>query len=476
MIGHLQVGQSLPVLLVDGVDDTPHLAGTLSLEERGVTVTVPYVQGETQFEAVEGWFRQHEVPSHLFAYSNDLRMSLFGCEWAGSHERHASVSSAEGRISVEEALMGHWEGAFDEPLLIKQVRSEMDGLYEFARLTSIARDVESTGEGRTLNNKLLITVEGVDGLEWKQGNATMRIATSWSENGGEDLVVVDKATLTSTFENPRPFIEHLSEQRKFVALLSLIFGKPISFRRHIVRDENLRTRTMDGATHGYTSVELISRQTVRDYSSPYDADDFKRPLTRMPLMTSETLTKWGESFDGWVRFLLPTTSLLRLKNLFMENNLINAAMSFEAFGKHIVDFAEGEGVTLKRNGDASTSTFVYRGIKTLGLGWDAVAPSEVALARGIANFYNGTKHSNSLEFPDTLQTLILSEIAVGAIRLLALHTVMTPDEYARVDLTQVFRRSFEYARQSNLRLNEEGEFVVVESEPPVELPEGVSRG
>jgi hypothetical protein len=480
IMNHIAQGQSMPVLLVDGIEHTPHLAGTLSLLERGVTVTIPFVQGEAQFASVEAWFRNHEVPHHLFAYSNNLRMSLFGCGWAGSHERHTAISSAEGTISVEEALMARWEGAFDEPLAIKEVRSEMDGLHEFARLTSITRDIETTGEGWTLNNKLLITVDARDGMEWTQGEATMVIATSWKEEGGRDLHVLDKATLTSTFETPRPFRQHLAEQRKFVALLSLIFGKPVSFRRHVVRDENLRTRTVDGSAHGYTSVELISSQTVRDYSTTTDEDDFKWPLTRMSLLSSETLTRWGESYEGWARFLLPTVSLLRFKSLFMENNLINAAMSFEAFGKHIVTSVDGEDVTY-HHGRPATATYVLRGVKTLSIDWSAVAPDESAVARGITKFYNALKHPNNLEFPDSLETLILSEIAVGVIRLLALHTVMTAEEYAQVDLTQVFRRPFEYARQNNLRLTESGQFETIaddssSSAATNSVPPGITLG
>lgn len=431
------------------------MVGTLTLTEDGVDVAVPYLLDDPQFASVQQWFESKTAPSQLLAISTELRMSLFGSRFTHGPLSYSDFSTSEGRILVQEAVMKRWEGDFHAPLLVEEVKSEMDGLHEFSRLSSITRKAISTGEGRDRRNVIDYKVEGVDGLEWTQGQARMKISTSWLDHGGNDIAVRDRSVLTSKFDSPRSFREHLVEHRKFVSLLSIIYGKPIAFRQHDIRDTNVAMKTMDGTIHGHPWTELISRQTIADYSTERpERMELFYALIRMPQLSSKTLSRWGNEYDARSRFLIPLTGLLASRDGYVENTAINAAMSLEAFGKGIATLIDGEAATYDSRNRATTATYVFRGLRALGLSW-AIAHSDVGLARAIARNYNTIKHPKG-DFPDSLHTKVLGSISVGVARLLALQLVMTVEEYASVETSFPFREAIALAGNNGLFVEEDG--------------------
>lgn len=414
MSAHLELGAVVPALFVDGVEATPWVVGTLTLTDTGVRVALPYLTQIDQFKTVSEWIDGETPPYNLLVESADLRMSLFGLSYSG-HSQNLVSGTALGLINVEEAVMQPRDGNPQDPLLIDQVKSEIDGLIEWSRLSSVAYTNSSTGQGMDLRNTITYTVKCADGLSWTQGDATLTVSTSWNGNHAPGIQVDDRGVLTSKFSEPRPFRDHLAEQRKFVAFLSVIFGAPISFRNHQIQDSRFTNQTIDGTVHGYPYVDLISRQTVREYATDKPSkDDLRFPLISMPSLSSTTLTKWGESYDSWARFLLPVVGVLRVRNLVVENVAINAAMSLEAFAKGIVTSTEGEAATYRDNRPV-TATYIYRGIKALGLNWDSIAASDVGLARAIAKNYNSIKHPGNQDFPDAFNTRILAHISMGVV-------------------------------------------------------------
>jgi hypothetical protein len=437
------------------VEDTPWVVGTLTLTERGVRVALPYIAHEDQFKTVSEWIEGKTPPENLSVHTNDLQMSLFGLRYGGDSQ-NLTHGTAQGFIDVEEALMRQRDGNLHDPLLVEEVQSEIDGLIEWSRLSSVTSTFNSTGEGRTLRNTINYTLDGVEGLSWKQGDATLTISNSWQTRRSRGIQIDDRGVLVSTFDEPRPFKDHLAEQRKLVALLSLIFGTTIAFRNHQIRDSRFAQKAMDGTVHGFPHVELISRQTVRDYASEKPSDeDLRFPLIRMSDLTPETLKKWGESYESLARFLLPVVGLLRVRNLFVENAVINATMSLEAFGKDIVTLVDGEKVTYWRN-RPTTATYILRGIKTLSLPWESIAASEVGLARAIANNYNSIKHPDRGDFPDSFHTQILGQIATGIARLNTLKLVASEGEYVKVDTETIFRNPIELFKLNNLFIGADG--------------------
>jgi len=466
MIEHLELDAVVPVLPVDPGKETPWVVGTLTLTEHGVRVDIPYVTHEEQFKTVSEWIDGESPPENLFVTTNDLQMSLFGLSYGG-HSWNLGRGTVQGFINVEEALMKQRDGNPLDPLLVEEVRSEIDGLIEWSGLSSVVTSSTSTGEGRTRRNTIHYTVSSVDGLIWTQGEATLSISSSWNGKGRHGIHIEDRCVLTTKFDEPRPFVDHLVEQRKFIALLSLIFGTAVSFRNHQIRDFRFTDKTINGTVHGFPYVELISRETIREYATEKpSAADLRFPLIRMSNLTSETLTKWGEDYDSLARFLLPVVGLLRVRNIFVENTVINAAMSLEAFGKTVVGRVDGEEDTYWQE-KPILATYIFRGIKTLHLSWESIAASEVGLARAIAKNYNAIKHPDKGEFPDSFHTKVLGQFATNIVRLNALKLVTREEEYAKVDAETIFRGLTELFELNNLFINDDG---IIMSDKP--LPTG----
>lgn len=472
MIKHLDSGAIVPVLLVDGVEGTPCVVGALTLNKGGVRIDIPYITHKEQFKFVQDWFEGESLPDNLIVETNDLKMSLFGLSYGG-HSWNLVDGTAQGFINVEVAIMKQRDGNPFDALLVEEVRSEIDGLSEWSGLNSVITSKTSIGERRTRRNTLHYEVSGVDGLLWRQGEATLSISSSWNGKGRRGIDVEDRCLLTTKFNEPRPFVDHLVEQRKFIAFLSLIFGTAIAFRNHQIRDSRFTENTNNGTVHGYPWVELISRQTIREYATEKpSATDLRFPLIRMSNLTAETLTKWGKCYDSQRRFLLPVVGLFRFPNTFVENTLINAAVSLEAFGKNSKGKVDGENETYWKDKKSektkiTMSTYIFRGIKTLCLTWDGIAASEVGLAKAIANNYNDIKHPNRGEFPDSSHTQVLGQAATNIARLNALRLVASEEEYAKVDAEAIFGDLTELFELNDMFINQDG--IIVSRKPSAEL-------
>ncbi|MFC5931710.1 hypothetical protein D6T64_04570 [Cryobacterium melibiosiphilum] len=490
MLKHLEVGAVISAVFIDGVADTPYAVGTLVLDpERGVRVSVPYVTGEEQFTTTQDWITGETPPSHLSARGVNVRFELFGCHFNGVHD-NAGIGMAEGHIGVEDAVLGARDGDHNDPLTMTEVSSEIDGLYEWSRLRSVTSDHTSEGEGMDRVNTLHYTVKTADGLSWKQGDATLSISTTFHSEGGKGIMLNERAVLKSSFEVARPFADHLAEQRKFVAFMSLMFGAPIAFRKHLFRDERFTMRTLDGTVQGYDVVELISRQTIRDFGVVAPKNHaFDYPIVRMPNIDASALTRWSDRFASWERFLLPIIGVYRLRESFVENIAINSAMSLEALGSTLVDYVDGEEKTYRRGKGSQTwvdkvkdpatsesaskacktvATDIYRGLKPLGLSWGGIAKSEVGLARAIANNYNSIKHPDRGGFPDVLHTKLLSVISSSIVRLNALRLVSDDATLLNgPNANQQFRQVRQMVEDEGIVISEEGEFVA-RPFPPVE--------
>jgi hypothetical protein len=54
----LNMGETLPGLIVDNVEDTPYVTGMLAFEEgKGISLLVPFLNNTPQFESVKAWAR-----------------------------------------------------------------------------------------------------------------------------------------------------------------------------------------------------------------------------------------------------------------------------------------------------------------------------------------------------------------------------------------------------------------------------------
>lgn len=425
----LEFGQSVVGLLVDGVADTAYTGATLRMEQpRGVVVEVPYLQhGDTeQFEHVEEWFATQTPPKNMKLETPQGVVCLFDIRWRG---HTSSVGVSLGQLAPTETLLGQRTAALEEPLTVTEVHSHVDGLREWTRETGVEMDHEADDEG--LATGVLVHVKSGQGEAWQQGEATLYFANEWHTeypNGNEvgGLNITDASVLVSTFPTPRPFAEHLSEQRKVVHLLVLLAGTPIKFRRHRVADETIVMLTLGGTVASHPRADLISSQTVREYASvkptKTDLGDF---LTHMPDVGAAGMARWAEESEKWRRFVLPAVGVLGRKEAFMEDVIVSLSMSIEAAGQ-IIGERKGEEQTYSQRGKPITATYVYRVLDFVGVQWSEGGLDNVSLANAVANTYNTIKHFDRGEFPERSTSHIVSVATRYIVRLLTLH-ILDPE-------------------------------------------------
>lgn len=424
-IESLAFGQSHSGLLVDGVDGTPYTGATLRMEPRGVVVEVPYIHYDTteQFRHVDEWFQTQTPPSNLLLETPNGPVGLFGIKWRG-HSVRSGVSL--GKIAPSETLLGRCEAPLTEPLRIEEVRSQVDGLRDWTRFYGINTEPASDENGITQG--FVVRVRSGGEATWQQGEATMKFVTDWRTNHPEDdphggLDIRENLVLVSQFPTPRPFLDHLTEQRKVTQLLTLIAGHPILFRRHQAWDETIVSRSVDGTVLSHPRVDLISSHTVRDYAQPpltkTEADDM---LVRLPDVGEAGMSRWSEQFETWKRFIFPAVGVLGRQGAFTEDLIISTSMSIEAAGQ-LIGRRDGEEPTYNQYGGTTTATNVYRCLHLLEVKWGSIAADYVSLAKAVANTYNDIKHFDRGEFPDAPVSHLISIITRMIVRLLALHII-----------------------------------------------------
>src|SRR5690606_6323031 len=142
-----------------------------------------------------------------------------------------------GVLRPTEAVFADRDGPIEAPLAVRQVRSDLDGLNEWTRFSAVERDRESTESGGA--HVVIFRVSAHREAIWTQVEAQVSLRLNWQTRDeaseGRRVVIEDNVALESVFEEPRPFADHLVEQRKVANLLSLLFGSSISFRNHYVR-------------------------------------------------------------------------------------------------------------------------------------------------------------------------------------------------------------------------------------------------
>lgn len=454
-----EFGDTMSGLLIDGVVDTPYVSGVVSYDaKKGVRVVVPYKHdGETeQFSSEREWFDNGALPPNLQVDLREGEISLFGVHKSKQVSIIGrSLSFAE--IAARVVVLKSREGEMSDELKLSQVRSHIDGLSEWTRFSSVTRTHET--DENSMVKKLTLEVETMDALTWKQGDATMKLLTHWStEEPEQGTQISDWVVLESEFDEPRPFSDHLDEQRKIVQLLTLLFGCGIRFRRHQIRDERFPIRMMDGSVSYLPFCEAYSDATTREITEPRPTrEQLVGLIARVQDLGVEGLERWGAIHNDWRRVILPMVGVLS-RAAFVEDVVINAAMSLEAAG-HILGYREGEEDTY--NGvRKTTATWMYRCVVSLGLDWSEIAESPMAVARGITNFYNDIKHYARGEFPDPEETYLIRIVAAVVVRMTVMNAIEDTGEIAKTWGEHWLRgQGKQQYKDRGVRIAENGRFV-----------------
>ncbi|WP_136612469.1 ApeA N-terminal domain 1-containing protein [Sinomonas albida] len=459
MADRITLGSTLSGLLIDGLDHTPWIAATMTVTDRGVQVTVPHLHGDDQFQEVTRWLDRDDGDTNLLLESIDLRISLFGLRLS-SRRTDMARNIAEGQLLADNAVMRPRDGDLADPLLVEEVRSEIDGLTDWSRLHSLRSEVVSLGEGPDIRDVSAYVLEQVDGLEWTQGEAQLRITTTWEVQHGSLTQIEDRATLISSFPAPRSIADHIQEQRKFANLLAVVFGTRISFRRHEVRDSRFPARSLSGRVSHLPYVDLISSTTFRESQTERPSRKVLiRPLFYMGHLQPTQLQDWAANYDGIGRALHPYLEVLRTPSAALENRAINAAMSLEALGNRL-ERVEGEECTYRNSRRRTMATWVLRCILNANHAFTPEAfNSSVLFARAIAKNYNTIKHPGN-EFPDSLHTYILCELSVSIVRHNIVKMALGEAVFTNVDGDEPYRQANMMLQNYGLVIEDDGKISV----------------
>lgn len=428
----LEFGDSLSGLLIDGVDGTPYVGATIRMtRERGITVEVPYLpdRGIGQFDHVQAWFRDQSPPANMLLATPEGTISLFDIVWGGHAETWGGTRTSIGTVSPTITIFGARPGDLASSLEMEELRSQLDGLNEWSRLSSVHSKNDTDGDNKV--RTVEIHVQQNDGMTWRQGEATMAIRASWRYSIDADgysraVSVQDTAFIESRFDSgPMPFLDHFAEQRKVANLMVFLFGRPLSFREHNLRDELFATNTSKRP-----EVEVVSRYTYQERRAEVPSTKkLGRPLAHMAQIGVEGLEAWSENYETWKRFILPSAGVLDNPAKFLEDLVISTSMSIEAAGGLIGERPEERDTwSRSRKPYPTMATYVFRCLDLLDVRWPEPIADRVHLARAVANNYNDVKHFDRGDFPQHDESDVVSEVNRMIVRLLAIHLTGRGDE------------------------------------------------
>lgn len=430
-IKSLTIGDSATGLLIDGVEGTPYVAASLTIDtERGIVLEIPYIDhaGVAQFQHVSKWFLDRQVPHNLILQTVDGDLGLFGNQWKGYRN---SSNQSLGMIRPNELLVGEYDGDLSQPLLLENVRSRIDGLSEWTSIRSI--DFSHITDDQGLIKELNVRAKPVASDTWCQGDATMQIVSEWrtsypDKESRYGLNIDEGTVLVSCFDSPRPFADHLGEQKKVRDLLTLLVGRSIHFRQHKVSSPQVVEKSLANTVIANPRSALISSTTVKEYDQPTPkSQDFNWSLAHFDEIGVDGLEAWAGKYAQWgPKFILPAVGILSRDKSFAEEKVNILSMTIEAAGS-LLGRQPGEERTYKpgKKPGPSTSTYFYRCLAVVNIYWGDIAPNCVGLARGLAKTYNATKHYNNGQYPEPEVIVLASKVMEYLVRLIALHLVDT---------------------------------------------------
>ncbi|KNH16262.1 hypothetical protein ACU18_13960 [Arthrobacter sp. ZBG10] len=433
------MGDTVPGLIIDNVEDTPYVTGMLSFEElKGISLLVPFLNNTPQFAAVRGWVREGRPPSNLQLLTGTGRFTLYGCRTSGSSLNFGGQGFSTVRVTPQEVVFKDRDGDFEDALEVTELRSQLDGLTEWTSMGATSYSVVADEKNRA--QKISVEVESPPALTWSLGDVTFELSTDWRTDQEEPgFRVREWVCLTTKYATSRPCADHLAEQRKIVALLTLMYGQPVAFRRHEIRDSRFNAKVLTGKVVHVPFFEMVSENTVSDYWRPLPGK-LKHPLATASEVGIEGLQRWLAEFEEWERLIQPGAGTLRRPESYVEDHIVNASVSLEAAG-HILGEVEGERDSWSKGKrpQPTTATYVFRSLSTVNLDWSDIAESPMALARAVANNYNDVKHANRGPMPPADHTYVAGKVALLVVRLLALR-LMEPS----MTLTKAFGEDWKF--------------------------------
>ncbi|MGJ4846593.1 hypothetical protein [Leifsonia sp. Le1] len=372
------------------------------------------------------WVHQGgKYPTQAVFQTNSGNVTLAGIHKI-SHSSNGEVVTA--RMRSDEAVFATTRRGVEDPLMYDELASEIDGLDRWwGTPSSISREVEYDDRGFTKG--MGVSTTEVPEVTWQQGDAVMRLKMGWrssTTNHNHSWSLEDNAQLVSAFPEPRDAAAHLAEHRKVRELLVLMFGAPVSFRRHEVRSLHYLPGTIPGEKPEIFAppVSFISRSTLRELSAPVPAE--RRlfwPVLRLPQIGPEGITRWAQVWDdaAFSRMIEPVVTTLMRPKPFYDDMVLATGRFLDAWGK-TAERVEGERAVSPDSKGHTFAISVYRALRLTDADWSFLADAPEGLARAISRTYTSVKHAEN-EPPDPVQLQALVPAMLAIVRMVAARKV-----------------------------------------------------
>lgn len=444
--------------LVNYSDDTvPDQAATLRFNERrGAELLVPYFEdyeetdSNPQYRRTDKWFdwNHPQLPKTLVFEDNRGWVTLVGARVAGTSGANRLI----GRVVAEAAIFER-PREYKTTYLCNEFISTIDGLQDFAQFTPIQLQHESHEEpARIVTTVTIDTYESVD-WEFNGFRYTLQSNVDWNAVDGREFNTRDSSPYLSTIsESGATLTDHLLAQRSVRALLSLVYGRRISWRSHKVRDDQFPLWMLDGSDAGAHSVDVLVSRSVEQHRDPKpERGDFIFAMFRLLDIGTNGMVKWTELFsdESFMQAVQPAVEVINGASRFLEPQLMTLAISLDRFGYY-------------RFGDQkrrSMPDHITKCLEAANLDFPQIGSVE-GIAKAISNVNNDLKHPDREKYPGAVVLSGVKELAKIIVRAQLFDLLDAPDqrktEFLAANDVQNVIGIFE---QAKLTVNDAGEFV-----------------
>jgi len=399
----LKVNETRIGHLIDGEEHTPWLACTLTFDPTlGPILTIPFVYGQAQFSMVQQWTDDHpSVPASLLFRDDRGGVVLTGLRYRSTGGNLYMYT----QITISAALFG-------EPVRtrksypIGELRSELDGLSEFTRLSavSVTRSIDGTRH----------TVEDLsrEVVHWRHAGFTfsLDVLTAPTASYADLSYAVETRTVVRSHSAAGATAEqHIAAQRPMRTLLIMLSGDAVFWRHHEVADRKLPIHTFSGATRHHEFVDAVLARTAEDVQQP-------RPERRaFPVMTLDRVGSAG--LQRWFRLaadprfwraINPVAEMINQRRMLIELQVLTTTAALESLGYHL------------NAGKRTIKQHIQLCIDTVGGDWSVFGGSEL-VAAAIGNTYNDLKHPDRLTPPTQAHMQLVVTLGVAIVRLVVFH-------------------------------------------------------
>lgn len=432
-------------------------------EQRGAQVEVAFMSQPTlgDFPAQRGWFNHSQIaiPVNLNFYSAELRLGLYNTSMV---KVQPGPYVTMGTFTAAEVVFQDRDVPVSEPLLVAELQSRIDGLADLTHLR--ASDVETATDDDGRIQALHITVKSPDAWVWQQGDAEVSIQVYWRGSpGNEDVHVAESVVLSTKYPAPRPIADHLDEQDKARAFVSVLVDGPAHYRGHAIRDSTITARLMSGEIYGHPLVTLLSHCTLTEHVAPYSRGDPWPKLNALGRgLRPEDFAAWSDALDPkWSRAFASFLELMSRDRHSIADRLINIGIAIEMAGRLLPE-ADDEAWSY-RGKQRTFSTFAYRCVMEVGADWSSIADSPRGVASAIRWAYTSSKHPKD-EPPSQRERYLISLIMMTVMRLIAIRRANPSGEMISSYVGDwQFRQLGEITfQQARVRISDEGSFYSVE--------------